>query len=63
MHHVLSFFASIGRGIVGLVRLIRDGEQDMRDTYPDEQTGPTGEQAATQASVTMNLTGLGNAGL
>ena len=57
------FFATIGRSIAGLISLIRDGEQDLRDTYPERHAAPTGEQAATQASVTMNLSGLGNSGM
>jgi len=63
MHSILGFFVTIGRGIAGLVSLIRDGEQDMRDTYPEHNTARSGEQTATQASVSMNLSGLGNSGM
>ena len=63
MHTVLEFFRTIGRGIAGMVDLIRNGEQDMRDTYPEHDASPTGAESATQASVTMNLSGLGNSGM
>jgi hypothetical protein len=63
MRTILQFLRTIGRGIAGMVDLIRNGEQDMRDTYPEHDTSQTGAQTATQASVTMNLTGLGNSGM
>jgi hypothetical protein len=58
---------AIGRGLrrVGqfLVRLVReDAYTDIRATYPD-QAKTTGEAAATNASVTTNLSGLGSSGL
>ncbi len=51
------FLARVGRVLVTLVR--DDAYTEVRGTYP-EMTKPSGEQSATQASVTMNLTGLGN---
>ncbi len=51
---------AVGRGVARLIALIRDGESDIRETYP-EHYHPTGEQTATQASVTMSFTGLGSA--
>ena len=51
------FLARVGRVLISLVR--DDAYTEVRGTYP-ELTKPTGEQSATQASVTMNLTGLGN---
>jgi hypothetical protein len=50
-------FAWIGRGLVSLVR--DDAYTDVRGTYPDHAKA-TQEQSAANASVTMNLTGLGN---
>ncbi len=58
MRRVLNFFVAIFHGIGWVVGLIRDGESDVAETYPD-RPGPTGEQSATQGSVTMSLTGLG----
>ena len=51
------FLARVGRVLISLVR--DDAYTEVRDTYP-AMTKPTGEQSTTQASVTMNLTGLGN---
>lgn len=44
------------------IRLIREGESDIRETYPDHYK-PTGEQVATQASVTMGFIGHGGGGV
>ena len=63
MHSILGFFRTVGRGFAGLVSLIRDGEQDLRDTYPEHTAARSGEETALQASVTMNLSGLGNSGM
>jgi hypothetical protein len=43
--------------LVTLFVLIRDGDEDLHGTYP-EQYVPTGEQAATQGSVSFNLLGM-----
>ena len=51
------FLARVGKVLISLVR--DDAYTEVRGTYP-ELIKPTGEQSATQASVTMNLTGLGN---
>lgn len=53
-------FARIGRFLVSLVR--EDAYTDVRGTYP-EHTKATQEQAATNASVTTSLSGLGHGGL
>jgi hypothetical protein len=58
---VVALFASIGRGIGWYVGLIRDGEDDVQGAYPDHRQ-VSGEQAATQASVTASLMGVGGAG-
>lgn len=53
-------FARIGRLLVSLVR--EDAYTDVRGTYP-EHAKATQEQAATNASVTTSLSGLGHGGL
>lgn len=60
----MNILRTIGRGLarVGqfLVSLVRDDAYtDVRGTYP-EHAKATQEQSATNASVTMNITGLGN---
>lgn len=51
------FLARVGKVLVGLVR--DDAYTEIRGTYP-ELSKPTGEQSATQGSVTTSLTGLGS---
>ena len=58
---------AIGRGLrrIGqfLVRLVReDAYTDLRATYP-EDAKTTGEAAATNASVTTSLSGMGHSGV
>ena len=50
----------LGRGLASLVR--DDAYTDIRGTYP-EHAKATQEQAATNASVTTSLSGLGHGGL
>jgi hypothetical protein len=50
----------LGRGLVSLVR--DDAYTDIRATYP-EHAKATQEQAATNASVTTSLSGLGHSGV
>ena len=50
-------FARLGRVFISLVR--DDAYTDIRGTYP-EMSKPSGEQSASQGSVTTSLTGLGN---
>ena len=46
-----------------LIRLVtEDAYTDIRGTYPD-QAKTTGEAAATNASVTTSLSGLGHSGV
>jgi hypothetical protein len=61
--------SAVGRAVRGtghavrrLVQLVREGESDLEGTYPDEAK-PTGEDAARQAAVNLNLSGLGNSGM
>jgi hypothetical protein len=56
---ILRVLLAIVLAPVRLIRLIRDGEQDVRETYPDHRT-TTGAEAATQGSMTLNITGLGH---
>ena len=60
----MNILRTIGRGLarVGgfLVSLVRDDAYtDVRGTYP-EHAKATGEQSATNASVTTSMTGLGH---
>ena len=50
---------AIGRAIWGFISLIRDGESDLRETYPNHYQ-PTGEQAAVQGSVFASMSGVGH---
>jgi hypothetical protein len=52
--------ARLGRWLVSLVR--DDAYTDVRGTYP-EHARATQEQAATNASVTTSLSGLGHSGV
>ncbi len=54
----LNALRAFGRGTRHLFALVRD-DSDLRETYP-EHYRPTGAEAATQGSVVMSLTGLGN---
>jgi hypothetical protein len=49
---------AVGSAVWGFITLIRDGESDLRETYPDHQ--PTGEQAAVQGSLFASMTGVGH---
>ena len=60
LHALGRGLAWLGRGLVSLVR--DDAYTDIRGTYP-EHTKATQEQAATNASVTTSLSGLGHGGL
>ena len=51
------FIARLGRVLISLVR--DDAYTEVRATYP-EMSKPSGEQSASQGSVTTSLTGLGN---
>jgi hypothetical protein len=62
MTSALNVLRTIGRAITWPIRLIREGESDIRETYPDHYK-PTGEQVATQASVTMGFIGHGGGGV
>lgn len=58
MTRLLGALKKFGRGVRHLVALVRD-DSDLRETYP-EHYRPTGAEAATQGSVVMSLTGIGN---
>jgi lauroyl/myristoyl acyltransferase len=60
LHTLGRGLAWLGRGLVSLVR--DDAYTDIRGTYP-EHAKATQEQAATNASVTTSLSGLGHGGL
>jgi hypothetical protein len=57
MGQLLRLVRAVGRRLVTLFVLIRDGDEDLHGTYP-EQYVPTGEQVATQGSVCFNLLGI-----
>ncbi len=62
MKGLLKVLRMIGRGVMWPIRLVREGESDIQGTYPDHYK-PTGEQVATQASVTMGFIGHGGGGV
>jgi hypothetical protein len=49
----------LGRAVRNFVRLIRDGEDDVRGTYPDQHK-TTGEEAAVQGSAFTSTMGVGH---
>lgn len=53
---------AIWSAITWPIRLVREGESDVQETYPDHYK-PTGPEAATQASVTMGFIGHGGGGV
>lgn len=59
MRYLLEPFRLLARGIASVYLAVRDGEDDVQGTYPDQHR-PTGEEAATQGSVTFNLLGMGH---
>ena len=58
MQSLLNVLKAIGRTISYPIRLIREGESDVQETYPDHYR-PTGPESATQASVTSGFIGGG----
>ena len=50
---------AIGGAVWGFISLIRHGESDLRETYPDHYK-PTGEQAAVQGSIFASMSGVGH---
>jgi hypothetical protein len=57
MGQLLRLMRVVARPMVTLFVLIHDGDEDLHGTYP-EQYVPTGEQVATQGSVSFNLLGM-----
>ena len=58
MNAILGALRTVGRGLRHLVSLVREGQDDLRGTYPD-QPGPSPEQAATTMGINMGGFGPG----
>ena len=56
---MVRLLGAIGGAIWGFITLIRDGESDLRETYPDHYQ-PTAEQAAVQGSLFAGMGGVGH---
>jgi len=64
MTTLMSILRRSCRWFVGVVDLVRNGEDDMRAVYGDHPNDSlTPEQIALQGSVSLNLTQLGHGGL
>jgi hypothetical protein len=59
MKIIVRLLSTVGRGIWRFITLIRDGESDLCETYPDHYK-PSGEQAAVQGSLFASMTGVGH---
>ena len=57
--NIVRVLRAVGGALWGFITLIRDGESDLRETYPDHYQ-PTGEQAAVQGSVFASMSGAGH---
>ena len=57
--NIVRVLRAVGRAVWGFISLIRDGESDLRETYPDHYQ-PTGEQAAAQGSLFASMSGVGH---
>ncbi len=57
--NIVGVLRAVGRAVWGFISLIRDGESDLRETYPDHYQ-PTGEQAAAQGSLFASMSGVGH---
>ena len=58
MNRIVAVARTIGRAFYYPIRLVREGDSDLQETYP-EHYKPTGPESATQASVVMGLIGPG----
>lgn len=52
-------FRLLAHAVSAVLLAVRDGEDDVQGIYPDRRH-PTGEEAATQGSVTFNPLGTGH---
>jgi hypothetical protein len=57
--NLVRLLRAVGCAIWGFISLIRDGESDLRETYP-EHYQPTGEQVAAQGSMFASMSGVGH---
>ncbi len=58
MQAVVRVLKTIWNAITWPIRLIRESESDLQETYPDHYK-PTGPESATQGSVTSGFIGGG----
>ena len=54
---IVRVLRAVGGAVWGFISLIREGESDLRETYPDHDK-PTGEQAAAQGSLFASMSGV-----